>query len=135
MRKRKTHEEYVAELLEKRGYEFEVIENYETNAKKIMHRCSKCSHEWRVSPINILRGQSCPGCRNKSLSTVRKKTKEQYTAEVLEVHGDNIEVIGTYKGARNTTEHKCNSCKNIWEAAPTNILKGKGEKHYVKVIT
>ncbi|WP_236737767.1 hypothetical protein [Bacillus mycoides] len=65
---------------------------------------------------NILRGQGCPGCRNKSLSKERKKTKEQYAAEVLEVHGDNIEVIGTYKGARNTTEHKCNSCKNIWEA-------------------
>lgn len=64
-----------------------------------------------------------------------QKTRVQYAAEVLEVHGDNIEVIGTYKGARNTTEHKCNSCKNIWEAAPTNILKGKGEKHYVKVIT
>lgn len=126
MGKSKTHEEYVAELLEKRGDEFEVIENYETNAKKIMHRCRKCSYEWTVRPINLLRGQGCPGCRNKSLSKERKKTKEQYVAEVLKVHGDNIKVLGTYNGARNTTDHQCNTCKNIWSAAPTNILKGRG---------
>lgn len=57
-----------------------------------------------------------------------------YVVEVLEVYGDNIEVIGIYKGVRNIIEYKCNLCKNIWEVVLINILKGKGEKYYVKVI-
>jgi hypothetical protein len=58
--KKKTHEEYVAELA-MNSIEFIVIGEYVNLKTKITHRCKK-GHEWLATPSNILRGTGCPGC-------------------------------------------------------------------------
>lgn len=54
-----------------------------------------------------------------------KKTNRVFVEELKKIN-DNIIVIGDYNGARNKIKVKCKNCSNLWEAAPTNLLKGRG---------
>lgn len=54
----------------------------------------------------------------------RKKTHEEYVKELAEKN-PNVEVIGIYCGNRIKIPHRCKKCGNVWDASPTNILRGK----------
>lgn len=58
-------------------------------------------------------------------SLCRKKTHDEYVAEVSALN-KNIEVVGRYINARTKILHKCRIDNCEWEAAPNNILRGKG---------
>ena len=60
MPKRKTHDEYVAELAVKNPG-VTVVGEYQGSTKKITHRCMK-GHEWKVSPNHALRDRGCNVC-------------------------------------------------------------------------
>ena len=55
----------------------------------------------------------------------RKKTHEEYVKELAEKN-PNVEVIGIYCGNRIKIPHRCKKCGNVWDASPTNILRGSG---------
>ncbi|QFJ53779.1 zinc-ribbon domain-containing protein [Pseudobutyrivibrio xylanivorans] len=52
-------------------------------------------------------------------------TQEEFIEKLANVT-QNILVIGKYTGARNKISVKCVNCGHIWEATPTNLLKGRG---------
>lgn len=59
---KKTHEEYISELLDK-GISYTPVEYYIGAHFKILHKCLDESHpEWAVTPNNILKGYGCPSC-------------------------------------------------------------------------
>ena len=96
MAKRKTHEEYVAEVAINNP-NVEVIGTYIDARTPISHRCTLHNILWDAAPTNILRGHGCLICGGNA-----KKTHEQYIQEVSMVN-DNIEVIGTYISANKKT--------------------------------
>lgn len=53
------------------------------------------------------------------------KTHNQYKEE-LKVKNPDIKVLGIYAGARTKIAHQCMKCGRIWDAAPTNLLRGHG---------
>ena len=55
----------------------------------------------------------------------RKKTHEEYIKEVS-VKNSNVEVLESYKGASTPILHRCKIHNVIWNAYPTNILRGHG---------
>lgn len=55
----------------------------------------------------------------------RKKTHEEYVDEVKHINPD-IDVVGQYINARTSISHYCKKHNVLWDAAPTNILKGHG---------
>ncbi len=57
----KTHEKYLIELNNSKLTYFP-LEEYITARVPILHLCRNCSHIWKVSPNNILRGFGCPIC-------------------------------------------------------------------------
>lgn len=61
MSRRKTHDEYVAQVADVNP-NIEVIGKYINAKVKILHRCKIDNQEWMASPDHILHGTSCPYC-------------------------------------------------------------------------
>lgn len=116
---KKTHEEYVKELLEINP-SIEVLGIYINNHTKILHRCKIDGYEWYVEPSNILSGKGCPVC-----SVVKKKTHDEYVAEV-KIMNSNIEVAETFINVNTKILHRCKIDGCEWYVTPNNILRGKG---------
>ena len=55
----------------------------------------------------------------------KKKTHQEYVEEI-EIKNPDIEVVGTYIGARIPILHRCKKHNILWSAMPTNILRGHG---------
>lgn len=115
--KRKTNEEYIAEVASKNP-NIEVVDEYIDATTKIKHRCLVDKYEWDVAPHNILRGKGCPKCSNNI-----KKTHEEYVEEV-KIKNPNVTVVDTYINATTKIAHRCNLCGNEWDATPDNVLHG-----------
>lgn len=118
-RRKKTHEEYVAELAV-RNSNIEVVDKYVNASTKIKHRCFIDGYEWFAKPNNILSGKGCPKC-----SGTIQKTHEEYIEEIL-LNGFNVEVLERYINAKTPILHRCKFHNIEWKICPSNILQGKG---------
>lgn len=63
--RRKSHEQYVAELAIKNP-NIEVIGQYVNANTNIMHHCTVCGYEWMLRPSHALNGLGCPSCQETS---------------------------------------------------------------------
>lgn len=124
MSKKKTHEEYVEELVVKNP-NIEVVGTYVDAKTKIKHKCKIDGCIWESTPNKILNGYGCPICGKNKLSELHKKSHEEYVLEVKQ-YNPNIEVIGIYSGAKIKITHHCLLHDIYWDAAPNNILQGRG---------
>ena len=98
---------------------FNVLEKYNGSFSKIKHQCSKCSHIWKVAPISIKKGISCPVCSTNKNRFSTKEYKKQ-------INNKPITVIEKYNGARTKIKHQCKVCNHIWNVTPANIKNGRG---------
>lgn len=119
MSKKKTHEEYVAELSIKNP-NIEVIEKYKGANIAILHRCKIDGYEWLAKPGNILFGKGCPKCAG-----VLKLTNEEY-AERLKLINPYITPIEEYINAKTRISHMCLIDGYIWKTTPSAALQGHG---------
>lgn len=114
-----THEEYVAKLAKIKPT-IEVLGTYVKGNIEISHKCKNCNHEWEIAPHELLKGRQCPKC-----SLTRKKTHEEYIAEVAKLH-PNIKVLGKYINNKIKILHKCQIDNYEWESTPNQILRRRG---------
>lgn len=117
--RKKTHVEYVEELNQK-NIDLEPLEKYLGSDIPIIHKCKICEYEWPVRPGNILHGDRCPNCSGK-----RKKTHEEYVAQVAQLN-PNIEIIEKYISRHTPILHRCKIDGHEWKPTPGSILKGEG---------
>ena len=103
MPRKKTHEEYVQEVLIKNP-NIEVMGQYTGVNIKILHKCNFDGYEWEATPGSILHGYGCPKCARNI-----KKTNKQYKEEVKNIN-PNIEVIGNYINSKGKILHTCLIC-------------------------
>ena len=92
MARKKTHDEYVAEIAIKRP-DVKVLGRYILSVHKILH-LFPCGHEVDVMPFNVLGGSGCCICNYAHGHT---KTHDKYVAEVA-IKRPDIKVLGIYKG-------------------------------------
>ena len=124
MAKRKTHEEYIAELVIKNP-NVEVLGRYINAKTPILHLCKKHNIEWNMSPTNALQGNGCCECLKEKISEKNGKTHEQFVKELKEVNSS-IVVLGTYINANTPILFKCLVDGHEWMGIPSNILLGQG---------
>lgn len=124
MRRRKTHEEYVAELVIKNPT-VEVVEKYIDAKTKIMHHCLIHDVYWLISPHNALRGKGCNQCMRERVGNRLRKSHVQYVDE-LSIKNPNLEVIETYINHFTPILHHCLIHDIYWKISPANALKGQG---------
>ena len=93
--KRKTHEEYVKQLKEKKP-NIRVIGKYKSLKTRIEHECLICEYRWFALPDNLLNLKNgCPNCK--------KSKGESKISEILDKY--NINYIQQYRN---------NTCKSIY---------------------
>lgn len=117
--KRKTHEEYVSELL-CINPNLKVLGQYVNHKTKITHQCLLDGYIWDVAPNNLLHGHGCPKCYGNT-----KRTDQEYR-QMISAINPNIEVIDTYIGCNTKIRHKCKIDGYEWRSRPVDVLRGFG---------
>lgn len=132
MARKKTHEEFIEEVREKYGDNYEVIGEYVNNSTKILirHNSENCKfYQWSIRPANLLRGQGCPICGREKQKNSRVKTQECFIKEVRENFGNEYEVLGKYINSKTKIKvrHNCKKCNYYeWDIMPSSLLQGVG---------
>ena len=97
-----------------------LIEEYSGSSTKILHRCDKCSHKWKVTPSHILRGSNCPDCNKRRIGSEKRMPLGDYKKIIGVV---DIILLGEYHNDKTKTRHKCLICSHEWIGAPNTIKK------------
>lgn len=117
--KKKTHDEYVAEV-EMINPNIEIVETFINVNTKILHRCKIDGCEWCVTPNAVLSGKGCPRCAGNE-----RYGHDGYIKRVAKINS-NIEVLGVYVNAHTPIFHRCKNDGCEWLATPNAILSGSG---------
>jgi cytochrome c-type biogenesis protein CcmH/NrfF len=127
MPKKKTHQEFVKQVCDLVGDEYEFLTNYVSSRIKVKVKHKKCDYVWETNPKGLIEGLQrhkgvpvCPNCSD------AKKTTEQFKQEVYEIFGKEYEVLGEYVDYNTKTKVKHNLCDNEYEVTPSTILSGCG---------
>lgn len=127
MTRRKTHEEFLKDVYDSVGNEYEVLGKYKLSNIRILMKHNKCSHEWEVFPAQFLRGTRCPKCSPSIVGNKKRLNQgKRFVQKVKEVHGDEYLVLSEYKGSHEYVEVKHVTCGRIYEVQATGILSGAG---------
>ena len=125
MSKRKTHEEFEAEIKQIHGDEVTLLSEYKTNKTKVVVQYKSCGHIDEKIPTKLLAGQRCGICRPKRVSETKTNTTEEFIQR-LEKNGVGVALLSEYKGLRNKIAVKNNKCGHRYEAIAGNIVQGSG---------
>lgn len=121
--KRKNAEEFKLEI-SKVNDNIILMGEYRLSQEKVPCKCRICGYEWQALPGNLLKGKGCPHCGKKSSSQKRRKSSEQFLAE-LSIVNPTIQIISSYSTYNELVECNCLICGNKWSAQPANILRGR----------
>lgn len=126
MSKKRTTDEFVKEVFNLVGSEYEVIGEYLSTNKKIAIVHTKCGHKYEVRPSAFLHQNSrCPKCSAIKGGNKHRKTLEEFKVEVFELVSDEYKVIGEYKNTDAKIKMRHNTCETVYDVTPNNFLKGK----------
>lgn len=124
MSRKKTHEEYVAELAIKNPT-VEVVGTYIDAKTKITHHCLVHDVYWDALPGNVLRGKGCKECMKEKNRNHFLKSQEEYVQQVAKV-APYIIVLEEYCGNDVPISHLCTKHNVEWMARPSSIFNGSG---------
>jgi predicted nucleic acid-binding Zn-ribbon protein len=124
MGKRKTHDEYVAELAVKNPG-VTVVGEYVDAKTKIDHLCG-CGEIWKTVPSRVLRGALCKKCGTQKTTSARTKPKKEYVKE-LAIKNPDVVLVGNYLGMTTKTLHLCGRCGKPWIVKPNHLLSGNSQ--------
>ncbi len=113
-KKYRTPLEYMEELVHRNIIP---LEDFIGTAHPIKHLCGTCDHIWVTKPSHVLSKHGCPNCAD------TRKTTAEYKQELINL-GIKYEVLEEYVMSHTPINHKCNKCKGIWKAQPSNIKNG-----------
>lgn len=123
--RRKTTEEYKKEIHDLFNGNVEVIEDYISANKKILHKCLIHNYEYKMKPSHALRSQQCPYCADEK--RIRKTTKplEVFLEELYNVKGSEYEYISGYVNSSTNAFFRHNIANGIsheFKMTPNAIL-------------
>lgn len=135
---KKTNEEFVKEVYDLVGDEYEFLETYINSLTPIECIHKVCGRIYKVTPSDFLHGKRCAKCAGNLL-----KTTDDYRNEIYELYGDEYTILGEYINAKSKILTRHNSCGHEYYIEPTNLLRGiecpkcnesKGEKRIQKYL-
>ena len=120
---RKTTEQFMKEIFELVGNEYELLGEYRGNKIHISMRHNICGTEYEVKPSNFLSGKRCPICMRPNYNRDTIKFKE----EVYKLTGDQYKVLDEYIGVENKIllKHNIDNCNNVFLMKPCKFLLGQ----------
>jgi len=115
----KSHAEFVREVYNMSGLEFEVVGKYRGNKTKLEVKHNECGKIYEVLPNNFLRGSGCPHCYGNA-----KKPHDLYEKEFYALHGDEYTLLSEYKNSYTKVKVKHNTCGSHYEVISGAFLRG-----------
>ena len=122
--KKKTHQDYVAELRMKNPTVIPLGE-YIDAVTKIEHMCLKHGIAWFTTPSRALDGRGCEKCKKEKFRSTRSITDADYRLSLNSIF-PNVVALELYTTARTPIKHLCITHNFIWKTAPASILCGHG---------
>ena len=108
---RKSHEEFVKEVKEEYGDEYEVLGEYTISRQEVKFRHNKCGTEFTRTPSSFKTVEhKCPHCYQEFKSQSRTKSHEKFIEEVKEKGDNEYEVLNKYKGVDSEITFKHKPC-------------------------
>lgn len=86
---KKSNIEFTQEISETTGNTIIPLEKYKGARTSIKVSCALCSHIWKASPTNLLRGRGCPNCKSSA--------GEKMVRTILEFNGINYDPQYNFK--------------------------------------
>jgi Zn ribbon nucleic-acid-binding protein len=118
---KKTNDEFITEVYNLVGNEYEFLEDYQNGRTKLLCHHIKCGHKWYVTPKGFLfNNNRCPYCSNRNVI----KTNKQFAIEVFDLVGDAYEFLEEYKGSHVKIKCKHVKCGHTWSITPRSFLNG-----------
>lgn len=121
---RKTHEQFLKEVKELTGDDYEVLSEYFNAKTKVKFRHKVCGHEFEKSPNMFLRGQYCPKCGNKRSADANRKSLEDVLGELNNVEDFKYyDFISMAEGLMIKLRHT--ECGNVFDMRLSNFRNGQ----------
>ncbi|MGG0667634.1 hypothetical protein ABE073_03805 [Lederbergia citrisecunda] len=121
MARKKTHEEYVEEIINKFGgvYIFHTEYKRSDLPFKVEHKL--CGYTWNPTPSNLRSGSGkCPKCAGKM-----NRTPQEFREYVLEITNGEYSSVEDFKGNNYITTFMHNPCGYTFTAIPQIAQKGE----------
>lgn len=123
MSRKKTNEEFKAEIEKIFNGNIELLSEYTGNKNKVLVRFRDCKHEQLKTPTKLLLGQGCGKCKGKAIS--KSKTASDFEDKLKKKNID-VTLLEDYKGVKNKIKVRNNQCKHVYSVSPSNLLNGSG---------
>ena len=120
--RKKTHEEFIQEVYNLVGDEYEVLTPYECANKPIQMK-HECGCIYPVRPSNFLSGKRCPECYKARQNQDKQKSPTVFEKQFKEKYHGQFELKSTYTGAFDKVEVLCLSCQNTFPMSATQLLR------------
>lgn len=121
----KNHQQFVEEVFELVGVEYEVLSSYINSKEKVIMRHNVCGDEFPVAPMHFTSKTMptrCPRCMLIQRAESRVKTTKEFIDELSLIYGDEYTVLGEYKGYRDGILVRHNPCGNEFVKSPIAIM-------------
>src|SRR5690625_777500 len=125
LNRRKTNGEFIREVRDLVGDEYEFLEDYSGYFTKIKVIHNKCGHVYEVLPSNFLfHGQRCPeeGCFRKRKSESQAMTHEDFTSRIKGLVGKEYTILGRYRNSVTPIKIRHNTCGHEYSVTPGNFV-------------
>ena len=128
MSKKLTTQEFVERAIKTHGEAYDYSESeYKTAKDKVKIFCKSHNQFFYQSSTNHLSGQGCPKCSLIKSAKTRSKTREQFIADCVAVHGDSYDYSDLdYHHAKGKVRIKCKKHNSYFNQKADNHLAGKG---------
>lgn len=127
LRNTKTHEQFCKELIIKQP-DIIVLGVYEKSKKPLLVKCRICGKQWSPTPNSLLSGEGCPACGLIKKATKRRKTQEEFEAELFHANPD-FQLISEYAGTKKQVKLKCKKCGYEWTRIASKVLDNPVHKN------
>ena len=121
--RRMTTDQFV-ERLSSINSNIQVLGEYKGSKIKILCKCKICRSKWEVTPEDLLAGKGCPTCYDNRRGATLKHSQSDFIRLVGEKN-PYVEVVGEYKGNKNTIECVCKKCGYRWEPVAGRLINAR----------
>ncbi len=126
---RKSNEQFAEEVL-KINPTIKLLSEYKGKSEKVLIECLLCGERREVWASQLLKGVGCNKCNLERRANNQAKSHNTFVEEMGKIN-PSIIILGEYSKSKTKIQVQCTRCGYIWDAFPSNLLKGHGCKRCV----
>lgn len=89
--------------------------------------CMECKYIWNTEVSHfIYRNATCPMCSYKELGKQKRKSNDEFLAELAEKNMNDLTILEPYQTITTPIKIQCNKCRHIWKTSPEMLLLNTG---------